>query len=63
VELAPGSSFVNGDTLASLDLQNLWCSVAAYSFSPARTYPITPYGVRSDNYTITYRTGTLTVTP
>ena len=64
VQLAPGSSFVGGDTLASLDLSNLGCNYGgANRRAPAGQYALTPRGVRSDNYAITYQGGTLTVTP
>ncbi|MFN8537397.1 MAG: MBG domain-containing protein [Thermomicrobiales bacterium] len=64
IQLAPGSTFVNNDTLASLDLSNLACNYdGANRRAPAGTYTITPRGVRSDNYAITYQTGTLTVAP
>lgn len=64
VQLAPGATFVNGDTLASLDLSDLACNYGgANRRASAGTYTITPRAVRSDNYAITYQTGTLTVTP
>jgi hypothetical protein len=64
VQLAPGSSFVNGDTFASLNLSDLACSYGgANRRSPAGTYTLTPRGVRSDNYAISYQSGTLTIVP
>jgi hypothetical protein len=64
VELAPGVSFVNGDTFGALDRSGLACDYGgANQRSPAGLYAIIPRGVRSDDYVITYQNGTLTVTP
>jgi hypothetical protein len=54
--------FVNGDTAASLG-GTLTFSTTATAGSAVGTYPVTPAGLTSSNYTITYVTGTLTVTP
>jgi gliding motility-associated-like protein len=55
------SGFVNGDTEASLTPQPSVTTTATV-LSPAGTYPITASGAADNNYTITYVTGTLTVT-
>ena len=59
---ASTSGFVNGDAL--------WSLTGALSFvtpatagSPVGTYPVTPQGVSSPNYTIAFVAGTLTVVP
>ena len=56
------SGFVNGDTAASLG-GTLAYSTTATSTSPAGPYPVTPSGLTSTNYAITFANGTLTVTP
>jgi hypothetical protein len=55
------SGFVNGDTPASLTPPPIIHSAASASSAPG-SYPITVSGAGSANYTITYVTGTLTVT-
>ena len=52
--------FVNGDTAASLD-GRLSFSLSATSRQPPGYYPITPAGLLSSDYTIVYRSGTLTI--
>lgn len=54
------SGFVNGDTNASLSTQPAITSTAVPG-SSVGTYPITPSGAVSANYTINYVSGTLTV--
>src|SRR6185369_15933439 len=56
------SGFVNGDTPASLDMP-VSLSTTATTASAAGTYPITPSGTADVNYTISFVSGTLTVTP
>ncbi len=54
------SGFVAGDTAAKLNgMLAYTCSYA--SGSAVGTYPITPSGLTSDNYNITFKDGTLTV--
>ncbi|MCS6880926.1 MAG: MBG domain-containing protein [Oscillochloridaceae bacterium] len=53
--------FVNGDGPADLN-GTLSFSTPATTASPAGTYPITPGGLTSNNYAITFVDGTLTVT-
>ena len=55
------SGFVNGDTKNSLTPQAT-ASTTATSSSGVGTYPITPAGAVTPNYTITYVPGTLTIT-
>lgn len=55
------NGFVNGDTPADLAAQPLVATTAAASSAPG-TYPITVSGAVSANYTISYTSGTLTVT-
>jgi hypothetical protein len=54
------SGFVNGDMASSLTTQPT-ATTTATAASPAGTYPITPHGGSSPNYTFTYVNGTLTV--
>ena len=54
------AGFVGGETPAVLN-GALAFSTPATIVSPAGTYPITPYGQSSGNYTITYRDGKLTI--
>jgi hypothetical protein len=54
------SGFVNGDSLASLG-GTLGYATLATASSGVGSYPITPSGVSSPNYTITFVNGTLTV--
>lgn len=54
--------FVLGETPAALG-GTLAISTTATSASDVGTYPITPSGFTSSNYTITYHDGTLTVNP
>jgi hypothetical protein len=56
------NGLVNGDTPASL-LGSLIVSTPATMLSGPGTYPITPSGLSSPNYSITWFKGTLTVTP
>src|SRR3989442_13654744 len=56
------SGFVNGDTAASLTT-SATVSTTATAASAVGTYPITANGAVSANYTISYVSGTLTVTP
>jgi PKD repeat protein len=53
--------FVNGDTSANLTTQPTLSTVPATSH--AGTYTITASGALDPNYTISYATGTLTITP
>jgi hypothetical protein len=55
-----GTGFVNGDSIASL-IGTLTFSTAATATSAPGVYPVTPGGVSSANYTITFAAGTLTV--
>jgi predicted hotdog family 3-hydroxylacyl-ACP dehydratase len=54
------TGFVNGDAASSLTTQPTATTTATAS-SPAGTYPITPGGGSSLNYTFTYVDGTLTI--
>src|SRR5207237_263594 len=54
------SGFVNGDTASSLG-GTLTFSTPAAASSPVGSYAITPSGLTSSNYTITFGNGTLTV--
>ena len=56
------SGFVNGDTVASLT-KAATVKTTATTGSPVASYPITPSGATSTNYTFNYVNGTLTVTP
>jgi gliding motility-associated-like protein len=56
------SGFVNGDTNTNLTTQP-GIATTAVTGSQVGTYPITPSGAVSHNYTISYTAGTLTVTP
>jgi hypothetical protein len=55
------TGFVNGDTSANLDTPPL-VTTAATAASPVGTYPITVGGAADPNYTITFASGTLTIT-
>src|SRR5206468_1358054 len=55
------SGFVNGDTAASLG-GTLTFTTAATASSPVGSYGVTPTGLTSSNYTITFVGGTLDVT-
>src|SRR5207244_1656150 len=55
------SGFVNGDTASSLTTQPT-VTTTATTASGVGTYPITAAGAASANYTISYVSGTLTVT-
>lgn len=57
---ASGIGFVNGDSMASLS-GTLSFSTPATATSALGTYPVTPSGVSSANYTITFTNGTLTI--
>jgi RHS repeat-associated protein len=58
------SGFVNGDTPAALGgTLTLTTTATAASHVAGSPYPITPAGLTSTNYAITFVTGTLTVTP
>ncbi|MEI6824324.1 MAG: MBG domain-containing protein, partial [Desulfuromonadales bacterium] len=54
------SGFVNGDTAAVLGGALTFATAATITSDPG-TYPITPAGQTSGNYTITFVPGTLTV--
>jgi len=56
------SGFVNGDTASTLS-GTLSLTTTATASSAAGTYPITPSGLSSANYDITFENGTLTVNP
>ena len=56
------AGFVNGDTAASLTTSVSLAAIATSS-SPAGSYSITASGAVDANYTISYASGTLTVTP
>ncbi len=56
------SGFVNGDTSASLSMQPA-ISTTATSASHVGSYPTTASGAASNDYTISYVAGTLTVNP
>jgi hypothetical protein len=55
------AGFVNGASASSL-VGTLVITTTATTNSPAGTYPITPGGLTSSNYAITFVPGTLTVT-
>ncbi|MFN8512858.1 MAG: choice-of-anchor K domain-containing protein [Chloroflexia bacterium] len=55
------TSFVNDDTVASLD-GTLACATAPASINMLGNYQLRPSGLTSSNYTITYQNGTLAVT-
>jgi hypothetical protein len=59
--IATYSGFVNGDTLSSLTTPPT-LGTTATAASPVGSYPITASGAASPNYTISYASGTLTVT-
>jgi hypothetical protein len=54
------TGFVNGDDATKLTTAAT-ATTTATSTSPAGTYPITPAGAASNNYTFTYQNGTMTV--
>jgi len=54
------TGFVNGDNVANLTTKPT-ASTTAIATSPAGTYPITPSGGSSSNYTFIYVNGTLSV--
>jgi hypothetical protein len=56
------SGFVAGDDESDLN-GSLAITTTADNTSPVGTYPITPSGLSSDNYNITFVDGTLTITP
>jgi gliding motility-associated-like protein len=56
------SGFVNGDNAGSLTTPPT-ASTTANTTTPAGSYPIVASGAASDNYTITYVTGMLTISP
>jgi hypothetical protein len=56
------SGFVNGDTTASLTTP-VSLSTTATTSSKVGTYPITPKAAAGANYTITFVSGTITITP
>ena len=58
---ATGAGFVNGDSMASLS-GSLVFSTTATASSPVGSYAVTPSGLSSTNYTITFAAGVLTVT-
>ena len=55
-----GTGFVNGDSMASLG-GTLAFTTSATATSAPGTYPVTPSGVSSANYSITFAAGTLTI--
>src|SRR5205807_1536514 len=55
------SGFVNGDTTSTLG-GTLSFSTPATAASPVGTYAVMPSGLSSSNYTITFLSGTLTIT-
>ncbi len=57
---ATDTGFVNGDTSANLGGTLTFATTATLG-SPKGTYPITPSGLTSTNYAITYVNGTLTI--
>jgi hypothetical protein len=58
---ASGAGFVDGDSMASL-AGTLAFATSATATSAPGSYSVTPSGVSSANYTITFAAGTLTVT-
>ncbi len=58
---ARGTGFVNGDSMASLSGVLTFTTSATSTSSPG-TYPVTPGGVSSPNYTIDFVAGTLIIT-
>ena len=56
------SGFVNGDTASSLTAPPVLATIATAA-SPVGSYPITAGGAADPNYTISYASGTLTVSP
>jgi hypothetical protein len=56
------SGFVNGDTASSLG-GTLGFSTPATTPSPVGSYAVTPSGLSSSNYTISFISGTLAITP
>jgi N-acetylneuraminic acid mutarotase len=56
------AGFLNGDTVANLATQASFATSATPA-SPVGGYAITPSGASSANYTISYVSGTLTITP
>jgi hypothetical protein len=56
-----GTGFVNGDTVASLSGTASFSTPATATSAPG-SYSVTPGGLTSGNYTITFTAGTLTVT-
>lgn len=59
---AAASGFVNGESMTSLS-GSLSFSTTATASSPVGAYAVTPGGLTSANYAITFASGTLTVTP
>jgi hypothetical protein len=57
---AAGAGFVNGDSMSSLD-GTLAFTTSATATSAPGSYSVTPSGATSENYTITFAAGTLTV--
>jgi hypothetical protein len=57
---ATGTGFVNGDSMAGLSGTLAFATSATATSAPG-TYPVTPSGVSSANYSITFAAGTLTV--
>ena len=57
---ASAAGFVNGDTFASLS-GALMFATSATAQSAVGTYPVTPSGLSSSNYVVTFVTGTLSV--
>ncbi len=57
------SGFVNGDTASSLTTPPSLSTTATAASPVVSIYAITAAGAADGNYTITYASGTLTVTP
>lgn len=58
-----GNGFVNGETVGRLRGSLRYQSATYTKDSPVGTYPLTPYGLTSDNYNITFEDGSLIVEP
>lgn len=58
-----GTGFVNGETVGRLSGSLRYQSATYTKDSPVGTYPLTPYGLTSNNYNITFEDGSLIVEP
>ena len=56
------AGFISGDSPSDLG-GSLSFNTAAVTNSPVGSYPVTPSGLTSNNYTITFDNGSLSVTP